>query len=158
MDFNRKTYQIIKLKRYFKANDFFLLFQSAKLNLKKWISVEQDLKKLHLSYYKPLNKIAISIFNYSKYKHFSSSLSGFSLFIKPMAKDYKLSLEYTIKSLKSSFVLLSLKLNNKFYAKSQLKGLKSLSYKKNMFGFYKVLDRQLKTSYVLTFISQNISK
>jgi len=55
-----------------------------------------------------------------------------------------------LKSLKLSFSLVSVKLNNKVYSVSQLNGLNELSYKKNVFKLHKVLDRQLKTSYLLT--------
>ena len=55
-----------------------------------------------------------------------------------------------IKNLKPSFSLISLKLNNKIYSPAQLKGVKSFSYKKNMFNLHKSLDRHLKTSYRLT--------
>jgi hypothetical protein len=41
-------------------------------------------------------------------------------------------------------------LNNKIYSTAQIKGLSDLSYDKSIFNLYKVLDKQLKTSYVLT--------
>ena len=156
MEFNQKAYQIIKLKKYFKNNDFFFLFHSVKLNLTKWIVTEQNLKKLKLDYYKPLNKVTIKTLENSIYKNFSSNVVGFILFLNTSYKTTELNLQSIIKNLKPSFTLISVKLNNKVYATSQLKGLKQLSYKKTVFGFYKVLDRQLKTSYVLT--NKKVSK
>lgn len=150
MDTNLKNYQIIKLKNYFKRNHFFFLFHSVKLNLAKWTTVEQNLKKLKVSYYKPLNKTTIKIFKSSIYKNFSSNIGGFVLFIYSSYKTVGLNLESLLKSLKPSFVLTSIKLNNKIYSSSQLKGMKDLSYKTNVFNLHKMLDKHLKTSYILT--------
>lgn len=150
MDFNFKTYQIIKLKKYFKKNGLFFLFHSAKLNLTKWTSTEQNLKKLNLNYYKPLNKTTVKTFKKSIYKNFSSNIAGFILLINSTYKTAELNLSSIIKSLKPSFTLVSVKLNNKVYSTTQLKGLHTLSYNKNIFNLYKVLDKQLKTSYILT--------
>jgi len=150
MDFNLKNYQIIKLKKYFKNTGFFLLFHSVKLDLIKWAIREQNLKKLKLNYYKPLNKIWITTFKNSIYKNFSSSIGGFILIINPNYKLTELNLQSTIKNLKPWFILISVKLNNKIYSFSQLKGMQSLSYKKNIFNLYKTFDKQLKMSYVLT--------
>jgi hypothetical protein len=150
MDFNFKTYQIVKLKKYFKKNGLFFLFHSAKLNLTKWTLTEQNLKKLKLSYYKPLNKTTVKTFKSSIYKNFSSNIAGFILFINSSYKTTELNLASILKVLKPSFTLVSIKLNNKVYSTSQIKGLNDLSYDKSIFNLYKVLDKQLKTSYVLT--------
>nr|QXV92930.1 putative protein orf157 [Nitzschia anatoliensis] len=150
MDFNFKTYQVVKLKKYFKNNSLFLLFHSNKLNITKWTLTEQNLKKLKLSYYKPLNKTIKKTLKNSIYKNFDSNVVGFILFINSQYKTTLLNLPFITKNLKPSFILISLKLNNKIYSTAQIKGLNELSYKKNMFTFYKVLDKQLKTSYVLT--------
>lgn len=150
MDFNFKDYQIAKLKKYFKNNDFFFLFHSAKLNLARWTNTEQNLKKLKLNYYKPLNKVTVKIFKNSIYKNFSSSIGGFVLFINSNYKTIELNLQSIVKNLEPSFALISVKLNNKIYSTSQLKGMKDLSYKKNVLNLHKVLDKHLKTSYILT--------
>ena len=150
MDFKFKTYQKVKLKKFFKNNGLFLLFHSAKLNLTKWMFIEQNLKKLKLNYYKPLNKTTAKTLKNSIYKNFSSNIAGFVLFINPSSKSTELNLPFILKSLKPSFTLVSIKLNNKIYTTTQLKGLNDLFYKKSAFNLYKVLDKQLKTSYVLT--------
>lgn len=150
MDFNFKTYQIVKLKKYFKKNGLFFLFHSAKLNLTKWTLTEQNLKKLKLSYYKPLNKTTVKTFKNSIYKNFSFNIAGFIVFINSSYKTTELNLSSIIKILKPSFTLVSIKLNNKLYSTAQIKGLNDLSYNKSVFNLYKVLDKQLKTSYVLT--------
>ena len=150
MDFNFKTYQIVKLKKYLKKNGLFFLFHSAKLNLTKWTLTEQNLKKLKLSYYKPLNKTTVKTFKNSIYKNFSFNIAGFIVFINSSYKTTELNLSSIIKILKPSFTLVSIKLNNKLYSTAQIKGLNDLSYNKSVFNLYKVLDKQLKTSYVLT--------
>lgn len=150
MDFNTKSYQIFKLKNYFKNNDFFLLFHSAKLNSVKWLNTEQNLKKLKLGYYKPLNKTSIKTFKNSIFKNFNSSIGGFILFVNSLSKNNSLNLQVITKNLKPSFAFIGIKLNNKIYSSSQLKGMKNLSYKQNVFVLHQVLDKYLKTSYNLT--------
>lgn len=152
MDFNFKAYQKVKLKKYLKNNSLFFLFHSVKLDLSKWMLIEQNLEKLNLDYYKPLNKLTMTIFKNSIFENYSANIAGFLVFInsKQGSKELKLNLPHLTKALRQSFTLASVKLNNKIYATSQLKGVTDLSYKKSAFNFYKVLDKQLKTSYILT--------
>jgi hypothetical protein len=158
MDFNFKTYQIVKLKKYFKDNGLFFLFHSTKSNLTKWTLTEQNLKKLKLNYYKPLNKTTVKTFKSSIYKSFSANITGFILFVNSCYKTTSLNLPSIIKGLKPSFTLVSLRLNDKVYSTTQLKGLNDLSYNKSVFALYKVLDRQLKMSYLLTTNKKKTSK
>lgn len=150
MDFNFKTYQIAKLKKYLKNESLFLLFNSTKLSLTKWTFTEQNLKKLKLDYSKFLNKTTVKTFKNSIYKNFSSNIVGFILFVNSNQKHIELNLTSLAKILKSSFTLISIKLNNKIYSTSQIKGLSDLSYNKSVFNLYRVLDKQLKTTYLLT--------
>lgn len=150
MDFNLKDYQIFKLKKYFKNNGFFFLFHSAKLSLNQWIIVEQELKKLKLNYYKTLNGTTLKTLEKSIYKTSSPIITNFVTFINLKFKTTEFDLERLKKDLKPSFSLIALKLNNKIYSSAQLKGVKSLSYKKNMFNLHRSLDQHLKTSYRLT--------
>lgn len=150
MDFNSKDYQSVQLKKIFKTNDFFFLFQSAKLDLNQWIQTEQNLKKLKLKYSKVLNGTTFKLFKSSIYKNLSPIIGGFVLFMSSGFKTTELRLNLIKKELKPSFELISVKLNNKIYSTSQLKGLNTLSYKKNVFNLHRSLDRYLKTSYILT--------
>ena len=150
VDFNSKDYQILKLKRYFKNNGFFFLTHSAKPNLKQWVVMEQNLKKLKLDYYKTLNSTAFKTLDNSIYCNSKSVITGFVMFINPKFKTTEFELDTLSKSLKPTFSLISIKLNNKVYSPTQLKGFKNLSYKKNMFNLHKSLDRHLKTSYKMT--------
>ena len=129
MDFNSKDYQSIKLKKFFKTNDFFFLFHSGKLNLNQWIQTEQNLKKLKLKYFKILNGPTLKLFKSSIYQNLSPVICSFIIFIHSNFKTTKLQLRSVKKNLKPSFELISIKLNNKIYSTSQLKGLNSFSYR-----------------------------
>jgi len=128
----------------------FFLFHSAKLDLNQWLQTEQNLKKLKLNYSKTLNGIVLKSFKNSIFKNLSLTICNFVLFINPNFKTTQLQFSSMKKNLKPSFKLISVKLNNKIYATSQLKGLNILSYKKNVFELHKSLDQHLKTSYLLT--------
>ena len=149
MDFNSKDYQSVKLKKFFKTNDFFFLFHSAKLDLRQWTQTEQNLKKLKLKYSKALNGSTLKLFKNSIYENLSPIIGGFVLFLSPSFKTTELRLNSVKKELKPSFELISVKLNNKLYSTSQLKGFNTFSHRKNVFNLYCSLDRYLKTSYVL---------
>jgi hypothetical protein len=150
MDFNSKGYQRVKLKKFFKTNDFFFLFHSVKLNLNLWIQTEQNLKKLKLQYSKILNGATLKLFQTSIYQNINPIICGFVVLINPNFKTTELNLKLIKKDLNPSFELISVKLNNKMYSTSQLKGLNALSYRTNVFNLHKSLDRHLKTSYLLT--------
>ena len=150
MDYNSKDYERIQLQKLFKTNDFFFLFHSAKLNLNQWMYIEQKLKKLKLKYLKTLNSTALRLFKNSIYKNLTPVIQGFVLFVHSNYKTTELHFNSLQKDFKSSFELVAVKLNNKTYATSQLKGLKTFSYNKSVFNLHQSLDRYLKTTYVLT--------
>jgi len=116
----------------------------------RWTSTEQTLKKLNLNYYKFLNKTTIKTLKSSIYRNASSNIAGFVIFINVAHRHLELNLSSVLKVLKPSFTLISLKLNNKVYSTAQIKGLTELSYNKSVFNLYRVLDKQLKTTYILT--------
>ena len=160
MYFNLKNYQVLKLKNYFKNKSLFVIFHCAKLNLKGWIKTEQKLKKLNLKYYKPLNKVTLKNLKNSVYSNYSSIINGFILFVsfetnKKDSNETLHNLNELEKNLKPLFINVSLKLNNKFYSPKQLEKLQSLNYKDNMFKLHKVLNKSLKTSFVLTQIPKS---
>lgn len=150
MDFNSKTSQRIKLKKLFKTNDLLFLCHSAKSDLNQWIQIEQSLKKLKLKYAKFLNSTTLTLFESSIYKNLNSIICGFLLFIRPEYRTTQIDLDYIRRIFKPLFELVSVKLNNKVYSSSQLKGLKSFSHRKNMFNLHQSLDRYLKVTYKLT--------
>jgi hypothetical protein len=138
------------LKKFFKTNTFFFWFHSAKLNLNQWIYLEQNLKKLKLSHSKVLNTITSKLFQNSIFENLRPAIRSFVSFVIPNFKTTELRFSSMKKNFKPSFELILIKLNNKIYAPSQLKGLNTFSYRKNMFNLYESLDQHLKTSYTLT--------
>jgi hypothetical protein len=154
MHFNLKSYQVFKLKNYFKNKSLFIVFHCAKLNLKEWVQIEQKLKKLKLNYYKPLNKVTLKELKNSIYFNYSPIINGSVLFVSfdssNSSSDLPHNLNQLQNSLKSVFIQVSLKLNNKLYSTQQLVKFQNLSYKENIFKFHKVLNKSLKTCYVLT--------
>ena len=150
MDFNFKKYQILKLQKYFKNKGLFFFVHCNKLNLSQWTHIEQNLTKLELNYYKPLNKVLNKILKNSIYKNFSFIVNGFVLFVSSSNDNKELNLQQIQKSLAANFLLTGVKLNNKVYSTTQVKQMKTLSYKQNMFVLHNTLDRYLKNSYALT--------
>ena len=149
MDYNLKKYQILKLKKYFKNNNFFFILHSSKINSKEWIQIEQKIKKLKLKYYKIFNGTASKIIDNSIYANYTQVISSLIVFIKPTFKSTEIKLKILEKELKSLFILLSVKLNNKIYFISQVSSINSFSYKQNVFDLYKVLEKSLKVPYTL---------
>ena len=147
MKFNLKKYQIFKLKIYLKEKDF-LIFHCAKLNLKQWIIIEQQLKKLNLKYYKPLNGISLKILNTSTHKYFSHLINGPVLFIEYDSKVLETDLIILLKKLEPEFILLAVKLNNVIYMKPCLNKLKTLNYKSNKGNLCKVMDTFLSFTFL----------
>jgi len=150
MDFSFKKYQILKLQKYFKNKGLFFFVHCNKLNLSQWTHIEQNLTKLELNYYKPLNKVLNKILKNSIYKNFSFIVNGFVLFVNSSNDNKELNLQQIQKSLAANFLLTGVKLNNKVYSTTQVKQMKTLSYKQNMFVLHNTLDRYLKSSYALT--------
>ena len=147
MKFTLKKYQIFKLKTYFKEKDF-LIFHCAKLNLKQWMVMEQQLKKLKLKYYKPFNGVSLKIFNNSTHKNFSYLISGPILIVEYNSKLAISDLFIILKMLEPDFVLLSIKLNNNIYTSSSVEKLKTLNYKSNKGNFCHIMDNLISVSYL----------
>lgn len=158
MDFDFKSYQIKRFKNYFKKVGCFLIFQSSRSNFLKWLRTEQEIRKLKANYYKPLNKATVSTLKDSIYSNFSSVFSSFILLFSFTFKSTSYNFQHVLRELKPSFTLVGLKINDKIYPPTQLKGFKDFSYRKNMFNLYRLLDKNLKLSYTLTNQKKSISK
>ena len=151
-----KSYQTVKFKNDFVKKSLLIIFHCAKLNFKKWMLMEQKLKKLKLNSYKPLNKMALKELKNSIYFNYSSVIKGFILLVsfKNSNKNKSdnlvaLDLNNIQSSLKPLFVQVSLKLNNKLYSFQQAKKCQKLFYKENIFKLHKVLNKSSKMSYML---------
>ena len=155
MDFNLKSYQVLKLKNHFKNKSFFIVFYCAKLNLKEWVQIEQKLKMLKLKYYKPLNKITVNELKRSIYCNYKFMINSVVLFLSykcVSSCDLTYNLNFIQINLKPLLIKVSLKLNNTFYSSKQLIKFQKLSYNDNALIFFKVLNQSLKIGYVLTKI------
>lgn len=150
MDYNSKNYELIKLKKLFKANDFFFLFHSAKLNLNQWVQTEQKLKKSKLKYLKVLNGTGLRLLKNSVYKKLIPIVYGFIIYINLNFQTTKLNLSFLKNDLKPFFELITVKLNSKIYSISQLKEIQTFSYQSTVFNLHQSLDRYLKIIYLLT--------
>lgn len=155
MYFTLKRYQVFKLENYFKTKSLFIVFHCVKLNLTQWVHIEQKLKKLKLSYYKPSNKITVRELKNSIYCNYSFIINGLVLFVSfdttaGSFLDLLSDLNQLQKSLKPLFIKVSLKLNDRLYSPQQLSKCQNLIYMKNIFKFNKTLNHFLKSSYVLT--------
>lgn len=155
MDFNLKSYQVLKLKNHFKNKSLFIVFYCAKLNLKEWVQIEQKFKMLKLKYYKPLNKITVNELKRSIYCNYTFMINSVVLFLSyNCVSSFELIYDLNViqTNLKPLLIKVSLKLNNTFYSSKQLIKFQKLSYKHNALIFFKVLNQSLKIGYVLTKI------
>ena len=146
MYFTLKNYQVLKLKNYFKSKSLFIVLHCAKLNLKDWIYIEQKLKELKVSYYKPLNKIVLKELKNSVYINYSFVINGFFLFI---SFDNSKKMFDIVNKLNLLFVIICFKLTNKLYSPKQLNKFQFLFFKENVIKFYKILHKSIKSSYIL---------
>ena len=81
MQFNLKSYQIYKTKKYLK-NDFLFLAIGANQNSQNLINISQNLHKLNLTYYKIYNNTSIKMFKNSVYQNLSKTLNTTLFFLK----------------------------------------------------------------------------
>lgn len=131
MKLTTKKYKTQKIKLQLKNSDIIFLTHSINRVVDKWIHTEQELKKLNISYYKVLNKVALKTIEKSVHKNTLNATNGSTFFLKP-----------TINSISKNvllnnfelllFTVLSVKLNNNIYSAKQLQTLYSLNYKKNV--------------------------
>lgn len=149
MEFNLKSYQTFKTKHYLKKNNFLLFTLGANQNSQNWITFEQNLHKLGLSYYKTYNNITIKTLEASVYKNLKNFVKSTFFFLKPKQNPGKIEIiKYsTINMLNSTtFAILNIKLNKKIYTMSQLKTASTLTYKKNISIMHMFLLTSLKFS------------
>ena len=153
MDHNKKTlkkYQTMKINLQIKTNTILFFFLSSKSKSIHWRENEQVLKNLKLTYYKTINKIALKKFKESIYKNFTVLISGLILLITTNSKRLE-KFERIKNLLQKSFSLISLKLNNKMYSINEINQIPYFSYRKNLFVFYKYLERHTKINYIFFY-------
>lgn len=153
MKLKKRTYKFLKMKEYFKANEFFLIF-NGNLNTKSWFSIQQILHKLNLNSYKIFNNITLKAIENSIYQNFRPLINGSVCLVTTanLKSDIKMK---NVTKIDPSMVVLCLKLNNKMYSTSQIEKMNHLNFEKSVFTFHKTLKVNLKTPlHKLKFISK----
>ena len=151
MQFNLKSYQISKTKQYLQKNNFLLFSIGANQNSQNWITIEQNLHKLKLNYYKTYNNTTIKTLKNSIYKNSLNTVNSTFFFLKPQQNSKLLTRNNLINTLNSIlFTVLAIKLDKKVYAVAQSKNIRSFNYKKNVSIMYQFLVTNLKSSHPLT--------
>ena len=147
MQFNLKSHQICKTKKYIQKNNFLLFSIGANQNSQNWIAMEQNVHKLKLNYYKTYNNTTVKTLKNSIYRNALNTVNSTFFFLKPKQniRSKILTRNNLISTLNSVlFTVLAIKLNKKIYVISQLKTIRSFSYKKTVSITYQFLLANLK--------------
>ncbi len=146
MQLNFRSYQKTKIKSIMKKNNFVLFTIGANQNASSWITLEQNLHKLDLDYIKIYNNITTKLLQDSIAKKLKNVVDSTFFFLKHKntVKIIKSNLITEINT--SKFNLVTIYLNKKLYAVSQLKKMNSFHYKKNIAIMYQFLGTTLKSS------------
>ena len=140
-----KSYKLFKVKYYLKTTKFFVFYHGTNINLKNWIKIEQILKKSQLQQYKVYNTFLIKIIKNSIFKNIMTLIQG-PIIIVYIKTPSNLTINKLIE-VNPLLSFLSIRINNKFYAVSQIKNIKSISFVKNVIIFHKSLKMFLKIPY-----------
>ena len=142
-----KNYKYLKVKKYFKNSNFFLIYNGT--NVKKFIKTDQKLKKLNLEYYKVYNTLTKKALNKSIYRNFKPLINGLSIVLK-LNKNFTNLTFKDFLDLDDSLKLVGLKINNKIYTVSTINSSTEFNYKNNNLAFLRFLKVCLKVSYKIT--------
>ena len=145
MKFNKKHYNVEKVKYYIKNQKLFFLFETTDLNTRNWLKIEQNFKKCNLKFYKFNNTSLKRFLKNSIFKHLSSTINGplKLVFIKNKEKHFKTLEDFRLQNSKQNFQFFFVKLNNKIYSNLQLKKLKNYNYKTNLYNLQNNLNKNL---------------
>lgn len=144
MKLNIKNYKLLKTKKIFKRASFFLLYNTATPTNN--IKIDQELKKLNLTYYKLHNNLTKQIFKNSIYINYQPLLNGLTILIFPKTP---INLK-ELKKLNGILTLTGVKINNKIYPISNIESLNNLKYDKIYLNLLKTLKTSLKSIKVLS--------
>lgn len=150
MDLKLKQYRKIKIKKYFKTLSFFSIYHISKKKSQDWLHIEQKLETLGLNFYKTSNGATVKTIQSSIYKNFDKSFNGTVVVLYPKSSKFEFNFKEVNKQLRTSFICLALKLNNKLYSSESITNLTETSYKKSTFQLVKFLNKHTKTSYIWT--------
>ncbi len=150
----KKSYNL-KMKSYFKDNNFFYICNGTSLSFKSQIAIEQDFLKLNLKCYKINNKLTVRLIKTSIYKNISLMINGLTIFVG-ITKD-QATISRISDSRSQTLIPLGIRFNNKIYSTTQLKNLTKFDYKIEIVLLHKTLKTLLKNSYI-RLRKTNISK
>ena len=152
MEISIKKYKYLKIKKYFKNSNFFLIYNG--VNIKNFIEMDQKLKKLDLEYYKVYNKLTKKVLKNSIFKNYHALTNSLIIIVKLKSRTTNLTLNDFV-NLDNSLNLLAIKMNNKIYTIFKTNSSLQLNYKNDNLLLLKVLKSQLKLPYKIT---QKVSK
>jgi hypothetical protein len=148
MQLNLKNYQKNKIKYILKKNNFLFFALGANQNSQNWITLEQNLHKLTLTYTKTYNNVATKILQDSMIRNLKNVINSTFFFLKQKEKNERAVLKNSIINTLNSnqFTVLTFKLNKKIYTIPQFETINSYHYKKNISIIYQFLLTTLKSS------------
>lgn len=148
MQLNLKTNQKNRTKELLKKKNFLFFTIGANQNAQNWITLEQNLTKLSLSYTKTYKNVTTKILQDSVLKRLKSIINSTFFFLKPKEVSKKTIIRSNIVNTLDTiqFTVVAFKLNKKIYSRPQLKTLSSYNYKKNVSIMYQFLTTNLKSS------------
>ena len=145
MQLNFRNYQKIQTKAILKENNLLLFTIGANQNSYNWITLEQNLHKLGLTYTKTYNNVTTKIFQDSVAQKLKNTINSTFFFLKHKNRTHIIKSNLLNEINTSKFNIIALKLNKKLYAISQPKTMKSFHYKKNVSIMYQFLSTTLKS-------------
>ena len=121
-----KNYKFLKIKKDIKNNN--LLFICNTNNKKNLIAINQKLKGLKINEYKVSNSLMKLIFNKSIFYNLKSIINSLTAFL---TINKNINFQTFKEKIPTNYILLSIKLNNKFYYNTGFKNLIFLNNKTN---------------------------
>jgi hypothetical protein len=152
MDFTIREYQMFQTKSCFKTNKVCFFFQNSTERAPDWISTEQGVNSLSLSYYKFNVRAAQKVLKTSVHrltKNIVSSTTA-ALFQKKNNTSFK---KPSFEKIATAFLLLAVKLNSTVYSVRQFKELSIFYYRFLLLKIYNFTLASIKSKKSL-----NVSK
>ena len=148
-----KKYQSDKALNILKKDSLLLFSINANRNSNNWLTLEQSINKLAITYTKIYNSAVKKTFEKSIFKNLKNLIGGTFFFLKP--KKIQKIKNTIINSLNAvQFTIIVTKLNKKLYSVPQLSTINSLSYKKNTKILCQFLTTTLKFSTKVCVLAQ----
>jgi len=147
MDFNLKTYKLLKIKHYIRTRNVLFFFHGISTNNKNWIKIEQILVNNELDYYRIYNSIASNTLNNSVFKSLTPLINGPIILINDQNFKKFSIVPKKLKKVNLPMHFLCLKLNDKLYTKKQINNLTKLTYIENVSSLHTSLLNICKIPY-----------